>query len=155
MTRRRTALAAPQGFGPEALRAAQHLLGLELPTLCVLQQRWAQILPAQRPAAKVAGAGTPGWATRCEVRRWCSRGQSISVAQGQKRKKKGGAEEEEETKKDARGALREGASRVATALGALQEALPSTGPLASTLLQARLHVPVHAHVPLPFLQAHA
>ena len=107
-------LVAKEGFAPEALRSAQHLLGLQLPTLCVLQQRWAQMLPAQKKKKKGGGAGGGGGG-------------------------EGGGDEPPAAAapNDLRGVLREGAGKVAAALAALQEALPPTlEPLAATLLQA-------------------
>ena len=42
-------------YAPCALRSAEHLLSLQLPCLCVLQQRWAQQLPVQGRKKKLGG----------------------------------------------------------------------------------------------------
>ena len=99
------ALGAAGGFAPAPLRAATHLLSLQLPCLCVLQQRWAQQLPAQ-PKRKKKGEG---------------------------RAEEEAPQPAEPT--DLRGALRAASARVAAALAELQEGLGAPEPLVCALLR--------------------
>ena len=100
------ALGAAGGFAPAPLRAATHLLSLQLPCLCVLQQRWAQQLPAQ-PKRKKKGED------RAEEE----------------------APPQPAEPTDLRGALRAASARVAAALAELQEGLGAPEPLVCALLR--------------------
>ena len=100
------ALGAAGGFAPAPLRAATHLLSLQLPCLCVLQQRWAQQLPAQ-PKRKKKGED------RAEEE----------------------APPQPAEPTDLRGALRVASARVAAALAELQEGLGAPEPLVCALLR--------------------
>jgi len=99
------ALGAAGGFAPAPLRAATHLLSLQLPCLCVLQQRWAQQLPAP-PKRKKKGEGAA---------------------------EEEAPQPAEPT--DLRGALRAASARVAAALAELQEGLGAPEPLVCALLR--------------------
>ena len=100
------ALGAAGGFAPAPLRAATHLLSLQLPCLCVLQQRWAQQLPAP-PKRKKKGED------RAEEE----------------------APPQPAEPTDLRGALRAASARVAAALAELQEGLGAPEPLVCALLR--------------------
>ena len=99
------ALGAAGGFAPAPLRAATHLLRMQLPCLCVLQQRWAQQLPAP-PKRKKKGEGAA---------------------------EEEAPQPAEPT--DLRGALRAASARVAAALAELQEGLGAPEPLVCALLR--------------------
>ena len=102
----REALGAAGGFAPAPLRSATHLLGLQLPCLCVLQQRWAQQLPAQ-PKRKKTGED--------------------------KAEEEAPPQPAEPT--DLRGALRAASARVAAALAELQEGVGAPEPMACAVLR--------------------
>ena len=114
----REALGAAGGFAPAPLRTATHLLSLQLPCLCVLQQRWAQQLPAQ-PKRKKKGED----------------------------KAEDKAEEEAPPQPaeptDLRGALRAASARVAAALSELQEGVGAPEPMACAVLR---EAPLREHL---------
>eukprot|EP00964_Phaeocystis_antarctica_P075705 scaffold46745_cov63-Phaeocystis_antarctica.AAC.4 len=113
----REALGAAGGFAPAPLRAAAHLLSLQLPCLCVLQQRWAQQLPAQ-PKRKKKGDD-----------------KTEEEAPPQP------AEPAEPT--DLRGALRAASARVAASLSELQEGIGAPEPMVCALLR---ETPLREHL---------
>ena len=118
------ALGAAGGFAPAPLRAATHLLSLQLPCLCVLQQRWAQQLPAQ-PKRKKKGEDKAG----------------EDKAGEDKAEQEAPPQPAEPA--DLRGALRAASARVAASLAELQEGVGTPEPMVCAVLR---EAPLREHL---------